>query len=70
MTHQRLEGWKQIAAFVGRSERWCRKQASTTVPERYRLPVYRIGMDSRAVCADPEALATWLYKARKTNTAR
>lgn len=37
----RLEGWKEIARMVGRSDRWCRMMASRA--DEWRLPVWYLG---------------------------
>lgn len=60
---RRLETWKVIASFIGRSVTWTRQQASAEVPADQRLPVYFLGRagDARrgTPCADPAALLAW-----------
>lgn len=49
-----LQGWKQIAAAIERSEDWCQKMAAR---ETNKLPVRRLG---REVYGNQEQLDTWL----------
>jgi hypothetical protein len=56
----RLEGWKQIAAFLRVSLRQARRLASARIADQQRLPVFRLmrGPASR-VCAYTDALEAW-----------
>lgn len=56
---RRLEGWSEIADYLGRSEKWCWRWAKKPVGER--LPVYRVG---GIVCADAEDLDAWVQAAK------
>lgn len=49
-----LQGWKQIADAVGKSEDWCQKRAGRASDP---LPIKRLG---REVYGNPAALAAWL----------
>lgn len=59
-----LETWKQIAAVLARSERWCRYMTRRAFAP---LPVYRIGNLVRADVAD---LERWLRSERERTMAR
>ncbi|MBE7447544.1 MAG: hypothetical protein HS111_01240 [Kofleriaceae bacterium] len=59
-----VETWKQIAALVHRSERWCRNMARREVAP---LPVYRLGGLVRLEVKDLEA---WLRAERERTIAR
>lgn len=56
----RLEGWKQIAAFLRVSLRQARRLASARFDDAHRLPVFRLmrGPANR-VCAYTDALEAW-----------
>lgn len=52
----RLEGWRQIADQIGRSEKWCRTLATRADDP---LPVNLFG---GIVIADAETVATWVKR--------
>lgn len=56
----RLEGWKQIAAFLRVSLRQARRLAAARIAAEERLPVFRLmrGPANR-VCAYTDALEAW-----------
>lgn len=57
---QRLEGWKQIADYLNRSERWCRRAAARAVVS-IRLPVWYLGGSPALTYEDADA---WLARER------
>lgn len=54
----RIETWKGIAAFVLRSERWCRHMANLPVDP---LPVFKVG---GIVCLLPIDFDEWVARRR------
>jgi hypothetical protein len=64
----RLEGWKQIAAFLRMGVRRARRHASSRRAAEERLPVWRLSSDPTApVCAYTDELEEWELKARQRN---
>jgi hypothetical protein len=64
----RLEGWKQIAAFLRMGVRRARRHASLRRVAEERLPVWRLSSDPTApVCAYTDELEEWEAKARQRN---
>lgn len=61
-----IETWKQIAAAVGRCERWCRYMAAR---EQDPLPVVTQTCTRSFVRADAAALAAWLERNPSTPMA-
>lgn len=59
-----LETWKEIAAYLCRSERWCRYMATRAFSP---LPVYRLGGLVRLDVID---LRRWLEEERTRTIAR
>lgn len=64
----RLEGWKQIAAFLRMGVRRARRHASARREPEERLPVWRLNSDPTApVCAYTDELEAWEALARARN---
>jgi Flp pilus assembly protein TadD len=61
---QRLDSWKAIAEFLGRTPRTAQRWQATL-----GLPVHRIGGNSSSVFAFPEELDAWLRRGRGTSEA-
>jgi len=53
----RLDGWKEIAGHVGRSESWCKYMATSYEPEEMRMPVWKLG---RTPCITRQDLDNWV----------
>ena len=51
----RLDGWRQIAAYLRRSPRWCRQWAARQ--DAQRLPTWRLGGRVQATVSELDA---WL----------
>lgn len=63
---QRLTGWKVLAAFLGKSERWVKRQARGSLPEPLRLPVWRMADAPNApVEAYVDELQAWEQRRRE-----
>lgn len=62
---RRLDGWKQIAAWVHLSERQVKKLASVKKPQAERLPIFRLvrGPSTR-VAAFSDELDLWQLRMR------
>lgn len=63
----RIDGWKQIAAYLQRSERWCKDMSSVERGLDMRLPVWHLG--GRVYSTAPE-LDAWVAEAKRLEAKR